>query len=72
MHTGAIPVPAAGPTLIVLTPNHAALLDVLRLRFPDGIAHAFPDNDPGGLDRLPCLHHPGQTMTRAVTLASIP
>jgi len=49
VQTGAIPVSAAGATLIVLTPNHAALLDVLRLRFPDGIARAFPDNDPGSI-----------------------
>ncbi len=47
--TGAIPVSAVGPTLIVLTPNHVALLDVLRLRFPDGIVRAFPDNDPGSI-----------------------
>ena len=47
--TGSIPLSAAGPTLMVLTPNHVALLDVLQLRFPDGVARAFPDNDPGSI-----------------------
>ena len=49
VRSGAVPVSSTGPTLIVLTPNHAALLDVLRLRFPEGTASAQPDNDPGSL-----------------------
>jgi hypothetical protein len=49
LRTGAIPASAAGPTLIVLTPNHAALLDVLKLRFPGGSAAVLPDNDPGSI-----------------------
>ena len=49
VRTGSIPVSTAGPTLIVLTPNHASLVDVLRLRFPNGIARELPDNDPGSI-----------------------
>jgi hypothetical protein len=49
VRSGAIPLDSAGPTLIVVTPNHAALVDVLRLRYPAGSATAQPDNDPGSL-----------------------
>jgi hypothetical protein len=46
---GIIPTFPAAPTLIVLTPNHRPLLDVLRLRFPEGVAVAHPDNDPNSI-----------------------
>lgn len=49
VRAGEIPVSATAPTLIVLTPNHAGLLDVLRLRYAGGAAAPQPDNDPGSL-----------------------
>ena len=49
MRNGAVSLSNDSPTLIVLTPNHAALLDVLSLRYSNGVAAAQPDNDPGSL-----------------------
>ena len=49
VRSGAVSLSNDSPTLIVLTPNHAALLDVLRLRYSNGVAAAQPDNDPGSL-----------------------
>lgn len=49
VRSGAVSLSNDSPTLIVLTPNHAALLDVLSSRYSNGVAAAQPDNDPGSL-----------------------
>ena len=49
VRSGAVSLSNDSPTLIVLTPNHAALLDMLSSRYSNGVAAAQPDNDPGSL-----------------------
>ena len=49
VRSGAVSLSNDSPTLIVLTPNHAALLDVLSSRYSNGVAAAQPDNDAGSL-----------------------